>query len=331
MHMNKALDLTIGQTGKRGSWRTACFVLVTCVLVIAFRDPLVTLISLGLGPGHNADQYSHLAVMPVVCLYLIWRKRQVIFAAPKWSVLPGTALVLSGLSFLVVAKLEQARLTQHDYACALMAAFVTLVIANFVLFFGTTAFRLAKFPLLMLILMIPFPTWFLHRTVSLLQQGSAAVTAFLLNVTGVPFVQEDLVFHLPQNLNIVISDDCSGIRSSIALLIASLVMSDVFLRRGWTKLVLNLAVVPLSLFKNGLRIATLSVLSVYVDRRFISGELHRDGGIFFYLIALLILALMLWGLRKSERLFPASQLPGEEDRKSADFTSVQAPLQKQTL
>jgi exosortase len=330
--MNRPANLMIEQTGGRvESWRTACFVLLSCMLVIAFRNPLVTLISTGLGPGHNADQYSHLAVIPVVCLYLIWRKRKVIFAAKKWSILPGIALVLSGFSWLVLAKLEHARLTSHDYACALMAGFVTLVIANFILCFGTTAFRLARFPLLMLILMVPFPSWFLQRTVSVLQEGSATVTAFLLGLTSAPFLREGLVFHLPQNLNIVISDDCSGIRSSIALLIAGLVMSDVFLCRGWTKLLLNLAVLPLSLFKNGLRIATLSLLSVYVDRRFISGDLHRDGGIFFYLIALVILAFMLWGLRKAERLFAAPQRQPEENRKATDFASVEAPLQKETL
>lgn len=290
----------------------------------------MTLISLGLGAGHDADQYSQIVVIPLVCLYLILRKRKVIFADTECSVIPGITLMLIGLAFLLADKLTLGKLSQNDYLSGLMASLVVLEIGAFILFFGTKAFRLARFPLLVFILMIPFPSWFLDRTVSLLQQGSVVVTAFLLNLTGVPFVREGLVFHLPTNLNIFIADDCSGIRSSIALLIASLVASDVFLRRGWTKLALNLAVLPLSLFKNGLRIATLSLLSVYVDRRFISGDLHRDGGILFYLIACGILGLLLWRLRKSEA-HPAFVTPAAHHEAAASLKPVKASFKKQSV
>ncbi|HVB58086.1 MAG TPA: exosortase/archaeosortase family protein [Candidatus Acidoferrales bacterium] len=308
----------------------AYFALSICLLALAFWHPLVTLVSLGLGSGHDADQYSHIMIIPLLCLYLVLRKRKLIFADAKSSIGPGISLLVSGLSFFVIAKLKQGQLGQEGYFSLLMTSFVVLVIGAFVLFFGTRAFRLARFPLLVLALMIPFPSWFLGRTVSSLQDGSAVVTAFLLNLTGMPFVREGLVFHLPTNLNIFIAYDCSGIRSSIALLIASLVASDIFLRKGWKKLVLNLAVLPLSLFKNGLRIATLSLLSVYVDPRFISGDLHRDGGILFYLIACGILGLLLWQLRKSEA-HPAFVTPAAHHEAAASLKPIEAPFKKQTV
>ena len=59
-------------------------------------------------------------------------------------------------------------------------------------------------------------------------------------------------------------------------------------------------VLPLVLFKNGLRIATLSLLAVRVDRKFITGSLHHDGGFVFFGLMLLIVALLCWVLRKSE-------------------------------
>jgi len=313
--MNKTMDLKLGRTSRsRVSWRAACFFLSTCLIVLAFSSPLVTLISLGLGASHGADQYSQIVVIPLVCLYLTLRKRKLIFADAECSVTPGISLMVIGFAFLPADKLALGKLNQNDYLCGLMASLVVLEIGTFVLFFGTRAFRLARFPLLVLGLMIPFPSWFLDRTVGFLQDGSAVVTAFLLNLTGMPFVREGLVFHLPTNLNIFIADDCSGIRSSIALLIASLVASDIFLRNGWKKLALNLAVLPLSLFKNGLRIATLSLLSVYVDRRFISGDLHRDGGILFYLIACGVLGLFLWRLWKSEQRRECKEQRNSDDR-----------------
>jgi len=310
--------------------KTSCFGLVGSLLLIAFHNPLLTLVSLGLRKGNGADPYSHISVIPLIVLYLILRKRKLIFSNSRSSLLPGIVLMLTGVSFFVAAKLGQGKLDQHDYLSALMASYVVLMIGNFILFFGTKAFKFARFPLLMLLLMIPFPSWFLDRTVSFLQEGSAVVTAMLLNLTGVPFVREGLVFHLPTNLNIFIAYDCSGIRSSIALLIASLVASDVFLGKSWTKLALNLAVLPLSLFKNGLRIATLSLLTIYVDRGFISGDLHRDGGIVFYLIACVVLGLLLWWLRKLEHLSALVHQSAKDDQKTG-LEPAEASFTKQTI
>jgi len=85
-------------------------------------------------------------------------------------------------------------------------------------------------------------------------------------------------------------------------MITSLVAGHLFLRSAWTKAVLTLATLPLLIVKNGIRIVTLSLLSVYVDPSFLTGRLHHQGGILFFLLALAILAPVLWLLQKSERL-----------------------------
>jgi exosortase len=316
--------------GLSAPWRAMGFACFTICLLVLFHTPLMKLLSLAFAAGHDADQYSHVALIPIVTGYLIVHQRRRIFAETGFAIAPGIGVLAGGVVVFLIIEFAGGMLNEHDYLCGLMASFVVLEIGNFVLFFGTRAFRLARFPLLVLILMIPFPTWVLDRTVRLLQGGSAFVTTSLLNLTGVPFVREGLVFHLPHNLNIFIAEDCSGIRSSVALLIASLVASDVFLRRGWTKLVLNLAVLPLSLFKNGLRIATLSLLSVYVDKRFISGDLHRDGGIVFYLVACTILGLILWRLQKSERALVLVPQGGSKDHQSPTFENTEVSLKQQT-
>jgi len=61
---------------------------------------------------------------------------------------------------------------------------------------------------------------------------------------------------------------------------------------------------PLAIIKNGIRITTLTLLSVYVDPGFLSGNLHRDGGVVFFLLALVILAPILLLLQNSESPHP---------------------------
>jgi exosortase/archaeosortase family protein len=54
--------------------------------------------------------------------------------------------------------------------------------------------------------------------------------------------------------------------------------------------------------KNGIRITTLTLLSVYVDPGFLYGRLHRQGGFVFFLIALLILLPVFLWMEKSDKL-----------------------------
>ena len=62
----------------------------------------------------------------------------------------------------------------------------------------------------------------------------------------------------------------------------------------------GIAAIPLLLVKNGIRIVTLSLLSIYVDPGFLTGSLHRSGGILFFILALVILAPVLWILQRSK-------------------------------
>jgi exosortase/archaeosortase family protein len=64
---------------------------------------------------------------------------------------------------------------------------------------------------------------------------------------------------------------------------------------------LIIAIFPITILKNGLRIVTLTLLGNYVDVRILGSELHKSGGIPFFMVALVLLAPVLWVLRKSEK------------------------------
>ena len=58
---------------------------------------------------------------------------------------------------------------------------------------------------------------------------------------------------------------------------------------------------PLSIIKNGIRIATLTLLSIYVNPGFLKGNLHRDGGFVFFFVALVLLWPVFLLLEKSDK------------------------------
>jgi len=118
--------------------------------------------------------------------------------------------------------------------------------------------------MLFLLLMVPIPDFLLSRAIFWLRSGSAEVSYALFQLLGVPVLRSGFIFSLP-GVTIEIAQECSGIRSSLALVIMGLLAGHLFLRSPWTKAALALAVLPLAIVKNGIRIVTLSLLSIYVD------------------------------------------------------------------
>jgi exosortase/archaeosortase family protein len=68
---------------------------------------------------------------------------------------------------------------------------------------------------------------------------------------------------------------------------------------------------PVVCVTNGLRIAGLTLLAEYVDASYLHGSLHRQGGIGFFLLALLFLFAILHLLRMGQSPpAPRVSLPG---------------------
>jgi exosortase/archaeosortase family protein len=54
------------------------------------------------------------------------------------------------------------------------------------------------------------------------------------------------------------------------------------------------------IIKNGIRIVTLTLLASYVDPAFLYGNLHREGGVVFFMIGLLLMVPFFWLLQRGE-------------------------------
>jgi exosortase len=179
-------------------------------------------------------------------------------------------------------------------------------VGGFLLCYGFDALRAAAFPLLFLVLTIPLPDEILDRVIYALQAGSTAITYFIFQAVGTPVVRQGFLLSVP-GVTIEIAKECSSIRSSIALLITCLLAAHLYLRTTWKIALFVVLAMAVSVVKNGIRIATLTLLSIHVDPGFLTGKLHQRGGFVFFLIALAILYPILLLLQKSE---PTSQNSG---------------------
>jgi len=135
--------------------------------------------------------------------------------------------------------------------------------------------------------------------IEFLKNGSAEAVAGLLSLMRIPYSRDGFVFALP-GVTIEITDDCSGIRSSIALTLTALIAGHLMLNTSWKKLVLMVVIVPIAVLKNAIRIVSLSLLAGYVDPDFLEGRLHHEGGIVFFLLAIAMIFPLFTLLRNSE-------------------------------
>ena len=276
--------------------RNILFVILTIVAGGMAYAPLRDL----LANPVRSEYYSHILLVPLVSAYFLFVGRKEIFSNLKYCYSVGVPLLIVGVLFYVLGWSREQSLNQNDYTSLMTFSVLLLWIGAFILFCGTQAFRKAIFPLLFLVFMIPIPSILMEKTISVLLSGSTAATHVLFKLTGIPFLKEGAVFHLP-GMSIHVAKECSGIRSSLGLFITGILAGHLFLRTNWKKFVLILFVYPITVLKNGIRIVTLSSLAVYVDERFITQSfLHRSGGFLFYIPALVLLGIVLWRLRKSE-------------------------------
>ena len=271
--------------------------LVFCVAGLAlFFGPVVQLLRMSL----QSELYTYIPAIPVISLFILILRRKRIFAEPSWEWRVGFALLVLGVALLLSAN-RITGLNQNDYLSLVMSGAVLWIIGGFVLVYGSKALKEAMFPLLFLVFAIPVPKFILDPFTELLQIVSANTAYFLFKLTGVPLHREGFVFALP-GITIEVAEQCSGIRSSIALIITSVFAGYLFLSRGWSRVILALSFFPITVLKNAMRIVTLSLLASYVDTRFITGSwLHSSGGIPFFAVGLALMAPVLWALMKAEK------------------------------
>ena len=98
------------------------------------------------------------------------------------------------------------------------------------------------------------------------------------------------------------AEECSGIRSSLSLFILSIITGYLFLRTFSRRVILALAIFPITVVKNGFRIVTITLLANYVDMRFLTNHwIHSSGGIPFFAVAMGMFIPLVWALRRTEK------------------------------
>ncbi|MBS0156706.1 MAG: exosortase [Nitrospira sp.] len=273
--------------------RNRLFVLLFLATSAWFWQPLVELVSL----TQREEHYSHMLLIPWVSLYVFYLDRTAILESKDWNPWLGSLLLGAGaLSYAVNKPVAWG----PDHLSLTMLAFVVMCWGIFLFCFGIRCFRRVSFGLLFLLFLVPLPSLVLQAIIGFLQRSSAEATSLLFSILGIPVIREGFVFQL-SNFTVHIAEECSGIRSTLSLVLTTLVAGHLFLHSRWGRMSVVALVIPLSILKNGFRIVGLTLLANYVDPTYITNSLlHRAGGIPLFLLSLVVLFSLVWLLRRLE-------------------------------
>lgn len=279
--------------------RLSAFALSVMVLCLLFGRALIDLV----GFASESTLYSHIPLIPVIVVWLLWMRRSDL-PGPGARATTATIVLAGAGATLAVTRLVLPHLAGSvplETSLSLAAlAFVLLVTACVAWFIGRRFLQAAAFPLFFLIFMVPLPAGAVDVIENVLQHGSAAVAWGLYRLVGTTMFYQDLTFQLP-GIALHVAPECSGIHSTLALLMVSLIAGNLFLRSPLRAGILAVAVLPLALLRNGFRIFVIGELCVHRGAQMIDSPIHHQGGPVFFALSLIPFAGLLWLLSRYGR------------------------------
>jgi exosortase C (VPDSG-CTERM-specific) len=284
-------------SAKFNKWRLMASILAVALLAVLFLSPLYQLLRL----ARNDPLYAEIPLIPVLCVYLIWLRRDRIPASFEPAYKCAASFFCAALLIFVGFWLASRHtiLATEDYLAWNISSLLLFFAGICCVFPGGAFMRAFACPVALLAFTVPFPVALRHWIETLLQHGSATFAGLFFELDGAPVFQDGLTFHLP-DITIQVAPECSGIHSTLALTIVSIAGSWLCLHSPRTRMALVLAVIPLALLRNGFRIFVIGHLCMSFGPQMIDSPIHHHGGPLFFALSLLPFFLLLILLRKLE-------------------------------
>lgn len=261
---------------------------------LAFGEQLLRVIEV----AKTSDLFSYILLIPFATGYLLYLRAAELprnFEASPWPA--GLAILLTGLALLGSAKASLPG--SMDQLAWQMLAYYSALLAIGFLCLGAKWMRAAAFPVFFLCFIIPWPDALVGTLEFASQSASAWAAHVAFEVTDMPVFRDGFIFELA-GARIQVAQECSGIRSSVALMLSALLASNLLLRDNWHRSILVLFVVPVAIFRNGVRIWFIARLCVEYGPAMIHSAYHTQGGPYFFVLSLIPLLALLWWLARRE-------------------------------
>lgn len=261
------------------------FVLALTIAIVAYWAGLAEAVN----RWGNQEEYSHGFLIPLVTLFILWEKRNLIDAAkgpPMWS---GVVLLVLAVVIFIVGEISALYLLiQYSFVMVLLS--LSMVTVG-----RATKYTLA--PILLLLFAIPLPYVIEVVLTAKLQLFSSWLGVQVIRLFQIPVFLEGNIIDLGvYQLQVV--EACSGLRYLFPLMSLGFIAAYFYQAAFWKRAIVFLMTIPITIFMNSFRIG---VIGVMVDNWGISmaeGFLHDFEGWIIFMACAAILFLLVVLLEK---------------------------------
>jgi exosortase B len=235
----------------------------------------------------RTDEQAHGALILIVTLWLLWQLRErltsLAFAGgARAPAAGGWALLALGAALYVLGRSQNVWVFTIGSQIPVMAG-------GLVLLRGWGALRVAWFPLLFLVFMIPIPGILVDAMTGPLKSWVSELAEQVLYTLGFPVARSGVILSIgPYEL--LIADACSGLHSLFSLSALGLLFLYLNARPGlWHNALMLASILPIAFLANTLRVIALMLITYYYGERAGQGFLHEFSGVALLGAALLCL------------------------------------------
>jgi len=244
----------------------------------------------------QTDENGHGPIILAVLTYLFWTKWRAVIDAPDRPA-PALGWPLFALGLLLYVFGRAFSISSVEFASQL-----PIVAAALLLLKGTPALRIAWFPVLYLVFMIPLPSSLVDAVTGPLKSWISDIVETLLYAAGYPIARAGVILSIGQ-YQLLVADACSGLHSMLSLTALGTLFMYMMNRSSRVHNAIMLAsILPIAFVANIVRVMILVLVTYHLGDEAGQGFLHGTAGIVLLLVALGILfaldALLLGVLRR---------------------------------
>ena len=234
----------------------------------------------------SLEDYNYCYLILPITLYLIGEKRTSFLKTPSSLSWHGLIFIVFGLILFWLGELGGEFFSQYLSSWLILAGVLWT-------FFGWKKFRIILFPIAFILTMFPPPD-FIYFNLSLkLKLISSRLGVWFLQSLGKTAYREGNIIDLGfTQLQVV--DACNGLRYLFPLIVLAILVAYFDRAAWWKKGLVVLSSIPISIFVNGLRIASVGLLYPIWGPSVTEGFFHDFSGWAIFMISLGILLSELW-------------------------------------
>jgi len=230
-----------------------------------------------------SDEQGHGPIILGVSIWLLFRKRSEFSALQRepQTLLPSVLLLIAILAYAV---------GRSQTIWTMEIGSQILVLTSLLLFFyGKPGVKLAWFPLLFLVFMIPWPGDLVSAVTAPLKSAVSALASNLLYAAGYPVGRSGVILTVGQ-YQLLVADACAGLNSMFTLEALGLLYMNIMQYTSAARnITLAILIIPISFIANVVRVMILVLVTYHFGDEAGQGFVHGFAGMVLFLVALTLI------------------------------------------